>query len=730
MAVAGIKNHHGAPTLFIDGNPCSPLWFFGPTDIVSRLANRGTGIAVLSIGTDLGWTDVDSYDYSHIDDRIDKILSVNSDTYLYLQADCNSPAWWNELHPDELTVYDDGSVDEFAAESYGSDLWRQETGNALAAFVKHIRQTELGKRVIGFQAAGGFALEWNKHKAQNGLLWDFSPAMAKAFSEWVRTRYSNPELVSKAWNKKINSFDDIEVPNSSEQLECDLGIFRDPSKSTYVSDYFRCRSELWAKSMIHFCSTIQRASQNECVSGVSGEYIFEQLPGAFYSSEGFTNYHLSMVHNWGHQAFYMLLHSPHIDFIHNWATNLRRMGGSDAGPVTAPESVTANGKLFVCEFDARTFLAAGGGDLGRIKTKEESIAVNQRDFCHMLAPGSATILANLGQEGTWHWPNVPNCDWYDDPDLISNLAVLNKIGKFDLELSDRAPQADIAVIMDDQSLHYQSLSANLMYALTSKWKAYELSRIGAPYHVYMLDDLEKAAQHDYRCYIFASTFFFTTEQRRLVKNLILKDNRAVIWVYAPGFINENRIALENITDMTGINMGMDDDQWGLNIAISNFEHPITVDLPSDFHFGIDSLVGPILFCQDDEATTLGTVSFNNARTEPGFCIKEFSDWTSIYVAAPMLPALLIRRISSQAGAHIYSDTGDVIYANGNWVVVHTNKGGPRLISLPVTSNQVYDVFDRQVIAQNVSEFTADIPRLTTKLYFVGKEDLGRELLPE
>jgi hypothetical protein len=63
-------------------------------------------------------------------------------------------------------------------------------------------------------------------------------------------------------------------------------------------------------------------------------------------------------------------------------------------------------------------------------------------------------------------------------------------------------------------------------------------------------------------------------------------------------------------------------------------------------------------------------------------LKQFSDWTSVYSAAPGLPSGLLRNLARAAGVHIYSETGDAFYAGRGIVALHAWKSGRKAIRLP------------------------------------------------
>ena len=95
--------------------------------------------------------------------------------------------------------------------------------------------------------------------------------------------------------------------------------------------------------------------------------------------------------------------------------------------------------------------------------------------------------------------------------------------------------------------------------------------------------------------------------------------------------------------------------------------------------------------RDPEATD---IAYHNTAglsgRHVGLAVKEItnadgSKWTSVYSGVPAVPTALIRNMLRHEGCHIYDDnSSDVVYADGNYVAVHSLFGGERTIHLPKT----------------------------------------------
>ena len=108
-------------------------------------------------------------------------------------------------------------------------------------------------------------------------------------------------------------------------------------------------------------------------------------------------------------------------------------------------------------------------------------------------------------------------------------------------------------------------------------------------------------------------------------------------------------------------------------------------------------------------------------------MHEYADWASVYSAAPNLPSPVLRGIARYAGVHLYSEAGDVLYATPQLLCVHTVAGGARTFALPRQVEIVYDLYERQVIAQDTDRVQITLAPRSTALYYTGERALVAKL---
>jgi hypothetical protein len=178
-----------------------------------------------------------------------------------------------------------------------------------------------------------------------------------------------------------------------------------------------------------------------------------------------------------------------------------------------------------------------------------------------------------------------------------------------------------------------------------------------------------------------------------------------------------------MTDLTGFRFGASRTAWGPRVHVVCLDDPMTRDLPADTSWGIWAGLSPVFHVEDPDATTLGEVVCAQGRCRPGFAVRRYPEWTSVYAAAPDLPAPVLRGVARGAGVHLYSDNGDVLEATRELLGIHTATGGARRLRLPRRVEVVYDLFERRTVARDAEAFDVSLPPASTSLFYTGEAAL-------
>lgn len=733
---AQVKHFNGSPTIFLDGQPVfGGMHLLGGIDPNYLAINQGcirtfaqSGIHIYSIDS-VGpeWCgprpgNPSHFDFSPVAPRLQQVLDVDPDALFLLRMGFETHwlanSWWNEMYPEELELLSDGRR---PSQSFASTIWQAEVRDLLRGYIQNLRDTGLYDRVIAYQVATGTCGEWIKDESSMGLVCgDFSVPMTRFFRDWLRRRYhGETAALQAAWADPQVSFDTAEVPSADEQLNTTHFLFRDPRVERSVIDFYACYAELSADSLIDLCHTVKVETHGEKLAGAFFGYLMELFwNNAFFGNKDqLSASEVSTIQRSGHLGLQKALRSRDVDFfVSPYGYAFRGLGG-DGLPMQPTESLRVHEKLYLLEEDS--LMHNNFDPDGRNQSVEHSIAVYQRNFAEV-------VTHSLGV--TW----LENNAFLENPRIADQahrwLKRYQELGTWALSLN-RAPAAEVAVFLDDESFFYQSIHNNIDIPLIWQQRVVNLNRFGAPHDVYLLNDLLEDRLPPYKLYIFLNPFSLDQKRRAALKQILRRENRTALWLYAPGYLDGETPHVDHMTDLTGFHFGSGDIPWGPFMHITNFTHPVTHGLPQDLFWGTTQTLGPLFHLNDPAATTLGQVVYSLGRCKPGFGIKTFrsedggESWTSVYVATPNVPSPVLRGIARNAGVHLYNEAGDVLYATPDLLSVHTVAGGPRTFQLPRSVEQVYDLFNDRTLGTDTAQFEVTLPPASTALFFTGKEEL-------
>ena len=720
VAAVEVKPHNGSPALFLDGRPVFPAinWVSGPApdkwDFVGQArksAAAGIHIYAFDVGKGTEWVGPGpgrpgDFDLTTVEARFRRVLEADPAALFHLRVylEPGHGDWWEQAHPGECEVLSDGRRNGM---SFASRVWRDEAKAFLRVYIAHFRKIGLFDRVIAYQVGAGHTGEWVKGESSMfSLCGDYSEPMRRYFRDWLRTRYRGEVgRLRAAWrHDPAVTFETAEVPAAGRQLEARLYTFRDPSAEQDVIDYFTALAGLCADAVIDLCRTVKEATGGKRLAGAFYGYLLDLAwNGGFFKERPDSDY--STYQRSGHLGLKKVLASPDVDFLVSpYSYGFRGLGG-DSPSMLPAESVRLHGKLLLVEDDTRTHADDQDPNYGRVQTFEDSRTILRRNLAHFLTHG----------EGAW-WA-LWKVDAVKEPRFDAVLRELRELGEMSMGL-DRSSAAEIAVLLDDESFFYETCRYNLDIPLVFQQRLWGLPRLGAPFDVFMLDDLLAGTLRPYKLYVLLNPFRLDGARRSALSKELKKDGRTALWIYAPGYLKDSP-GLENMEELTGFRFGAGEQPWGPLVHVTDFGHPITKGLAGDLSWGTNAKLAPIFHIDDPRARVLGEVVYSQGNCRPGFAVKEFPDWRSVYSAAPNLPASLLREIARWAGVHIYSDAGDVLYANKSLVGVHTLAGGARTIKLPRTAAAVVDVFSGKTIARDTAGIEVVLEPRSTSLFSLG-----------
>ncbi|MHC4713336.1 MAG: beta-galactosidase [Planctomycetota bacterium] len=772
-AVGEVRIHNGTPTVFIDGEPCFYFAAWPPApepgnektfrEVISAIAARtGTHIYTFENGT--GWVAPEScwipgpgegregyFDFSSVEGQLRQFVDADPLARFHIRLFMEmNVEWWGDLYPEECVVNDQGRQYE---QSYASVVWREMVKDFLRQFIAHVERIGYADRVVAYQVNTGSTCEWFKYSLNFAdACGDYSEPMRRYFRTWLKDRYGNDvAALRKAWNDNEVTFQTAEVPSPADQMatkyhpwqeQADRGyvmgsqeraraqmMFRDPQKEQNVIDYLTANADLSADLVIDFCRTVKEASGGRAMAGVFYGYWM----GFSLNSDYFRDYvdstsEYGRLARTGHLGLQKVLESEHVDFFASPMEYAFRGPGGHSYAMIPLDAVRAHGKFYIQENDDRSWHPTFR-DYGACKTVDEFLAVYRRTLVDAIIGGNGSWSVSLpahvqraeeieGEAVTLgHASKVVDLPVEECELFVREAAACSRVGRFSL-YTDRTPCAEIAVLIDDESFYYQTFRKNLELPLVTLQNVQHLPRIGAPVEIHTLNDFLEGRLRPFKMYMFLNAFRLDDERRAKLKTQLRRDNRVAVWMCAPGFIN-NDCDVEHMRGLTGFEFARMGPLWGPFAHIIDYDHPITRELPEGLFWGTDLNIAPVFRLQDADARILGNVVYSQGRCAEGFGVKEFGDWRSVYIAAPNVPAAVLRGIARWAGVHIYSDAGDVQYVSNELLAVHTLKGGARRFALPRKVEVVYDLFNQTRIASDADGFEVTLPAVSTSVFFTG-----------
>ncbi|MGD9495178.1 MAG: hypothetical protein AB7Y46_02590 [Armatimonadota bacterium] len=695
-----ISEHNGAPTLHIDGRP-DPFMHYvelrvGPRRI-TNMADAGVHIYFLD-AEDIGWKGPGSFDYTAWDAKILKLLTLDPDAFVIPQytLEGRHQQWWLPDHPRELTQTESGSTSVGLYNAAGqvislaSQVWREESGEALRRFVQHCRSASYASRIIGYLTANGVSWEW-QHWGSVGDFepTDYSEPMLEQFRAWLRREYGGDvEALRAAWRQPEVTFEGARIPSVAQRDAADHMLFRDPRTSRYVIDFYRFFQDVMADGILHYFRIVKEASSGEALCGTYYGYVITMLGGARRAGDS------------GHMALSRVLESDLCDFLLSPFDYSLRSVGEPTTIMSATGSVLAHGKLWAMEADLRTHLVTDERQrgYGAPEGLDGTISQLRRAFASCATKGLAV-----------RWYDFSNGWIADDPRQGQIIGQLRRLADQWLEW-DRSPDPQgIAVVVDeDTPAAYLSHEIEAMFWLVYRQKA-TFEHVGAPWRVYLIDDIVAGRVPKHRAYVFLNCFHMTDEERAWIREELQSDGRTLVWLYAPGYIADD-LNVARISELTGMDF-REIEQMRPWVIDPDVTHPWLADLPPGEYQQPNIDIGPVFAPAREGIEVLGTWRGTDL---PGLAVKRFDDWTSVWSAGPILSPTLLKRICRDAGVRVRVEGVEPSYVSRNLIGLHAAVTRTETLCFEEPT-RVIDLLSGEILAAACTEVRVEVPGPGTRL---------------
>ncbi|MBO5909576.1 MAG: hypothetical protein J6Q67_07510 [Clostridia bacterium] len=182
--------------------------------------------------------------------------------------------------------------------------------------------------------------------------------------------------------------------------------------------------------------------------------------------------------------------------------------------------------------------------------------------------------------------------------------------------------AEICIFVGAEPLYYVNPTSDIHTQTVTGLRG-ELGKIGAPYDLYSLKDLEKTDKEKYKLFIFLNAFSLSDRQRAYINRELKRDGRSLFFVGAPDYID---------------NIGINPER---SFALLEMKGRVLKE-PKN----------PTFFIEDESVQNSGCLT-----------LKERKDCRIFYSPQGNIPNATFREAAKISGVHIYAENGTFTYVN-------------------------------------------------------------------
>ena len=665
--------HHGAP------------WTLYPPDTANSIYQNqvrmaaAAGIHIHSFGIPMPWPKPGKEpDYSGVAKAFDATLRADPDALFLPRFGMSAPGWWQEAHPDECLLFDDGRSQ---GECPASTLWRKECLVHLRRLVRFC-EDNYADRMLGYHPCGQHTGEWFYQRSWEACLSGFSPAMTAGFRRWLKDRYQTDQALRSAWGDPKTTLDAASLPTVEQRRTSTHGLFRDPIIERHVIDFYEYKQLAMEQPL----EDMARAIKEE----TDGRKIVTLFYGYFFDMSGIPNGPQTS----GHLAMERMLACPHVDILCSPISYTDRQSGGAGLFMTAVDSVRAAGKLWLNEDDTRTYLAAEDAGFGRIDTAQKSLWVHQRNYAHILPRRMATWYMDLGGVG-----------WLNGQDLWDNIGRLTKHYQANVDRPTTfAPE--VTIIVDERST-FAIASTRTMMRPQAYMIRQRLYRMGTPIQVHYLGDLLSGKVPPSKVYIFLNAFSLDTQARERIAQTVR--GRTAVFFYGNGFLGD-RADDALLSELIGMPVSRVESDTAEATFLEG-EHRLLDGLARD-PFGSKAKLAPLWTIKPAPGITpLAVLPSGDTLV----AAAEDATGLRVYIGTTDVPTALLRNVIKASNVHLYVDSDDVVSADTHFLALTATEEGDKRVFLPGPTT-VRDVFDDSILAKNATSLEIPMKQGETRLF--------------
>ena len=653
-----------------------------------------------------------------INQQIRNLLRICPESYIIVGVDLRPTTRWLRKYPDErlITAFGKRDVVSYASKKYNEDCLFY-----LDKLMDFLESQPYFGRIIGYHpwtcgmpdsGTGGVAENvWQEDRSKI-TIGDFNPQAIKRFKNFLKNKYKNVSKLRKAWNNSQVTFENVQPDIKTLTAEAENGkIFRNPQNCGMLLDYAEFLPSLLSGCLRNFAKFFKERTNNRVMVFIHYGYTIAHL--GVYNNPG-------TVLNNNNFDLIDVLEDSNIDGYIGAPSYSYRHIGLPLVTYFPWSTIRLRGRMYLPDEDDR-YYTAGFKSYGRNYSLNETRALIKRNMGACITRNFGSWFADMskGEDRT-------DVSWTAEPEIANEINNLNELYKKAVKNGYKS-SAEIAVVFSTKSLFFNDIyRGSTLYGNLIKWMFYsEFFRLGAPFDVYLTDDLEHPdfPAKQYKLIVMMNTFFVSEKEKESI-NRLKSDQRTILWFYAPGYINTSSLSVENINKITSFKVEELPGKEVMQAEPCNSSHPIMKNLRKKFFLKARGFsakrsaelhpvaFGPRFRIIDKNAEILA--KFDDGKG--ALAVKKFKNWKSVYSIVPRMNTDLLRSIAYYAGVHVYTDADLPFDANSHYVVINNGFERKRSVNIHLPEKScVYDALTGKLIRKNVKFFDITLPQCSTKI---------------
>ena len=663
-----IVNTGKRPYFILNGKKEFPFYFILPNTFINQpgrmgylvrnTRKSGCSIARLTFGLRHAWPADGQWDFSALDRALTEIANIDPELKIILSVPCYLPEWYLKKNPDAaIAFFSTKKRSNEDAHSIASTKYQAAMAEFFTRLKTFLENSAHHSRIVGISPVDGVTNEWLwAHGRGHGkrMFSGWEQASLDAYRQYLRRIYGNdPAKLAAAWKKPGVDFDNALPPAPSRIDHASVGDMLDPQQDKDIIDWSDFRNECLANAFISMCRMGKNVGGNQWIAG------------AYY---GYINM-LSWMHNYlqdsGHMRIAEVSRSPHVDYVigpthYHWRT----LGNGD-GLMQPAESFSAHGTAVVAELDLRTYTEPNEYETrnGRMSTPEMSVSSIDRTMGMLFARGCAG-----------HWLEMYD-RWFREPMLLDLLKSYRDLYMSLPENPAGTVKRDVCIVSDQRSTAFvRTNHANGIHVMLIAEFMRRIPEAGVGInHIITPDLLEAGRIEPQKLYIITNLFALSAADRQAMLKRFEKERATVLWLYAPGVSFPDRGPdAKFASELLGITLAMDTDVKDQQITFADPEK-----------WGVKNFHSRVKLAPWFTAVSgFDEVIARTADGKPALVKWQRNGVTNYFCTIPNPPPAVLRRIAAEAGAKVWLDTGDPVWAGNDFITVHARTGGKKQLAIP------------------------------------------------